>query len=54
MGKKRKAFVKKLKQAVESEFMYRARYGRTHYSMEEVIYVVNKVIDDTVWEEEND
>lgn len=39
-----------LKQNIESEFMYRAQKGRTSYTMEEIIYIVWKVIDETVWE----
>ena len=36
----------KIKQAVADEFKYRASQGRTNYSMEEVIYIVNEVIDE--------
>ena len=37
----------KIKQAVADEFKYRASQGRTNYSMEEVIYIVSEVIDET-------
>lgn len=40
----------KIKQAVADEFKYRASQGRTNYSMEEVIYIVNEVIDEVFWE----
>ena len=40
----------KIKQAVANEFKYRASQGRTNYSMEEVIYIVNEVIDEVNWE----
>lgn len=43
----------KIKQAVADEFKYRARQGRTNYSMEEVIYIVNEVIDEVDWENKN-
>ena len=36
----------KIKQAIADEFKYRASKGRTNYSMEEVIYIVNEVIDE--------
>ena len=36
----------KIKQAVADEFKYRAGQGRTNYSTEEVIYIVNEVIDE--------
>lgn len=42
----------KIKQAVADEFKYRASQGRTNYSMEEVIYIVNEVIDEVTFEEE--
>ena len=41
----------KIKQAVADEFKYRARQGRTQYSMEEVLYIVNEVIDEVNFEE---
>jgi len=41
----------KIKQAVADEFKYRASQGRTNYSMEEVIYIVNEVIDEVNFEE---
>lgn len=40
----------KIKKAVADEFKYRAGEGRTNYSMEEVIYIVNEVIDEVFWE----
>lgn len=40
----------KIKQAVADEFKYRASQGRTNYTMEEVIYIVNEVIDDVDFE----
>ena len=39
-----------IKQAVKDEFKYRASHGRTNYSMEEVIYIVNEVIDEVAFE----
>ena len=41
----------KIKQAIADEFKYRANQGRTNYSMEEVIYIVNEVINETDFEE---
>jgi len=40
----------KIKQAIADEFKYRAGQGRTNYSMEEVIYIVNEVIDEVAFE----
>ena len=41
----------KIKKAVANEFKYKAGEGRTNYSMEEVIYIVNEVIDEVfAWE----
>ena len=40
-----------LKQAVADEFKYRARFGRNIFTMEEVIYIVNEVIDEVNFEE---
>ena len=42
--------MEKIKQAIADEFKYRATQGRTNYSMEEVIYIVNEVIDEVNWE----
>lgn len=42
--------VNKIKQAVADEFKYRASQGRTNYSIEEIIYIVNEVIDEVNWE----
>lgn len=42
-----------LKKEIEQEFMFRAKSGRVQYSMEEIIYIVSKVIDDTVWEKQH-
>ena len=39
-----------LKTAIADEFKYRASQGRTNYSMEEVICIVNEVIDEVDWE----
>lgn len=41
----------KIKQAITNEFKYRASQGRTNYSMEEVIYIVNEVIDEVNFNE---
>lgn len=41
----------KIKQAIADEFKYRASQGRTNYSTEEVIYIVNEVINETDFEE---
>lgn len=41
----------KIKQAIADEFKYRASQGRTNYSMEEVIYIVNEVIDEADFEQ---
>lgn len=49
-GKKEKTMTDKIKQAVADEFKYRASQGRTNYSMEEVIYIVNEVIDEVEFE----
>lgn len=40
----------KIKQAIADEFKYRASQGRTNYSVEEVIYIVNEVIDEVAFE----
>ena len=40
----------KIKKAVADEFKYRASQGRPIYTMEEVIYIVNEVIDEVFWE----
>jgi hypothetical protein len=48
---KDKTLEDKLKKAVADEFKYRASQGRTNYSMEEVIYIVNEVIDEVFWEQ---
>ena len=42
-----------LKKEIEQECMFRAKSGRVQYSMEEIIYIVSKVIDDTVWEKQH-
>ena len=41
----------KIKRAVADEFKYRASHGRPIYTMEEVIYIVNEVIDEVAFEE---
>ena len=51
LAKARIGFTKNdLKDAIADEFKYRASQGRTNYSMEEVIYIVNEVIDEINWE----
>lgn len=45
-----KIMTDKIKRAVADEFKYRASQGRTNYSMEEVIYIVNEVIDEVAFE----
>lgn len=35
----------KIKQAIKSEFKNRALQGKTNYSIEEVLYIINEVID---------
>ena len=49
-GKEETKMKDKIKQAVADEFKYRASQGRTNYSMEEVIYIVNEVIDEVAFE----
>lgn len=44
----------KIKKAVAYEFKYRAGQGRTQYSVEEVLYIVNEVIDEVTFEEDGD
>lgn len=46
--------VDKIKRAVADEFKYRARQGRPIYTMEEVIYIVNEVIDEVAFENNGD
>lgn len=46
--------IKRIKQAIKSEFCYRAKFGRVIYSMEEVLYITNEVLDDMLWEDSND
>ena len=43
----------KIRKAIKEEFKYQASQGRTQYSMEEVIYIVNEVIDEVEFEENN-
>ena len=40
----------KIKKAVADEFEYRTSQGRTQYSVEEVLYIVNEVIDEVTFE----
>lgn len=40
----------KIKRAIKEEFHYRASQGRTNYSMEELLYIVNEVIDEVKFE----
>lgn len=49
-GREESKMTDKIKQAVADEFKYRASQGRTNYSMEEVIYIVNEVIDEVAFE----
>lgn len=49
-NKGEKIMTDKIKRAVADEFKYRASQGRTNYSMEEVIYIVNEVIDEVAFE----
>lgn len=44
----------KIKRAVADEFKYRASKGRTNYSMEEVLYIINEVIDEVNFEADGD
>ena len=44
----------KIKRAVADEFKYRASHGRPIYTMEEVIYIVNEVIDEVTFENNGD
>ena len=44
----------KIKRAVADEFKYRASKGRPIYTMEEVIYIVNEVIDEVNFETDGD
>lgn len=39
-----------IKQAIKEEFQYKASQGKPIYTMEEVIYIVNEVIDEVKWE----
>lgn len=43
----------KIKQAIADEFKYRASQGRTNYSIEEVLDIVNEVINETDFEKMN-
>lgn len=40
----------KIKQAITDEFKYRASHGRAIYTIEEVLYIVNEVIDEADFE----
>lgn len=44
----------KIKKAVADEFKYRASQGRPIYTMEEVLYIVNEVIDEVTFENNGD
>lgn len=44
----------KIKRAVADEFKYMASHGRAIYTMEEVIYIVNEVIDEVAFENSGD
>ena len=52
-NKGEKIMTDKIKQAVSDEFKYRARRGRNIFTMEEVIYIVNEVIDEVNFNENN-
>lgn len=49
-NKGEKIMTDKIKQAVADEFKYRASQGRTQYSVEELLYIVNEVIDEVTFE----
>ena len=49
-NKGEKIMTDKIKQAVADEFKYRASRGRWIFTMEEVIYIVNEVIDEVAFE----
>ena len=51
LGKEDYQMTDKIRKAIKEEFKYRASQGRTQYSMEEVIYIVNEVIDEVEFEE---
>lgn len=44
----------KIKQAIADEFKYRARQGRPIFTMEEILYIVNEVIDEVTFEHNGD
>ena len=46
--------IDKIKRAVADEFKYRARRGRWIFTMEEIIYIVNEVIDEVAFENNGD
>lgn len=49
-----KEYVEALKKEIEEDFLIRAKQKRTHYSFEEVIYIVWKCIDDFEWQRQRD
>ena len=49
-GKEKKNMTDRIKQAVADEFKYRASQGRPIFTMEEVIYIVNEIIDEVEFE----
>ena len=51
LGKEEYQMADKIRKAIKEEFKYMASQGRTQYSMEEVIYIVNEVIDEVEFEE---
>lgn len=53
-NKGEKIMTDKIKKAVADEFKYRASHGRPIYTMEEVIYIVNEVIDEVAFENNGD
>jgi hypothetical protein len=44
----------KIKRAIADEFKYRARQGRPIFTMEEILYIVNEVIDEVTFESNGD
>lgn len=53
-NKGEKIMTDKIKQAVADEFKYRASRGRWVFTMEEIIYIVNEVIDEVAFENNGD
>lgn len=53
-NKGEKIMTDKIKQAVADEFKYRASRGRPIFTMEEILYIVNEVIDEVTFEHNGD